>query len=113
MYHIFQVYDYKGGEQRCSINLTKSAVIARLIEAYFGDEIFVEEEPTIESLSNLISSVIDANSSSYAGGDGVVLSIFETTTDSPKLKGLDVDNFIPDMAKVILDKGLYEVEDAD
>ena len=113
MYHIFRVYNYKGGEQSCDLNLTKSEAIINLIDAYCGGGIFVDEEPTIESLSNLVSDVIDENSSSYAGGDDVVLSIFETTTNSLRLKELNVKDFIPDMAKMILDKGWYEVEDAD
>lgn len=113
MYHIFRVYGYKGGEQACDLNLTKSEAITSLIEAYCGEGVFVDEEPTIESLSKLVSDAIDENSSIYAGGDGVVLSIFKTTTNSPKLKELAVEDFIPDMAKMILDKGWYEVEDAD
>ena len=113
MYHIFQVYDYKGGEQYYYLNLSRSEAIANLVEIYCYDGIIVDEEPTIKSLSKLVSDAIDENSSLYAGGDGVVLSIFETTTDSPKLKELDVKDFIPDMAKMILDEGWYEVKDAD
>lgn len=113
MYHIFRVYNYKGGKQSCNLNLSKAEAISSLIEAYCGEEILVDEEPTIESLSKLVSDAIEENSSIYAGGDDVVLSIFKTTTDSPELRYLSVNSFIPDMAKMILDKGWYEVEDAD
>ena len=118
MYHIFRVYDYKGGKQSCDLNLTKAEAITSLIEAYcvdeiIVDEIIVDEEPTIESLSKLVSDAIDENSSLYAGGDGVVLSIFKTTANSLKLKELYVEDFIPDMAKMVLDEGWYEVENAD
>ena len=96
-YHIFRVYDYKGGELSTSINLSKESFVGEIIE-YFIDyyEIeFDQETPDILKLSkDILENIIELGI--YAGGDSQVASFFSTDELSANLKSIDLEKFIRD-----------------
>ena len=96
-YHIFRVYDYKGGELSTSLNLTKDRFVCSIIEYFIGyDEIeFNQETPDIQKLSKDILGNIN-ELSNYAGGDSIVAEFFSTDAVSANLKSLDLEKFIKD-----------------
>lgn len=101
MYHIFTVNDYKGGEQSYSINLTKEELLSELCEAFCYDLEF-PEPPTAETLKKTCINLIEERSSIYAGGDGVVMSIFETTEGSRKLIKKSINGYVNELVDYIL-----------
>ena len=96
-YHIFRVYNYKGGELSTALNLTKDKFICSII-AYFidYDEIeFNRQIPDVLKLSNDILGNIK-ELSLYAGGDSIVAEFFSTDVVSANLKSLDLEKFVKD-----------------
>lgn len=96
-YHIFRVYDYKGGELSTSLNLLKQDFIGEIIEDFIDyDEIeFNKETPDILKLSKDILGNIK-ELSNYAGGDSQVAEFFSTDDESANLKSLDLEKFVID-----------------
>ena len=96
-YHIFRVYDYKGGELSTSLNLTKDKFVCSIIEDFIDyDEIeFDQETPDILKLSKDILGNIK-ELSNYAGGDSNVAKFFITDEVSANLKSLDLEKFVRD-----------------
>ena len=96
-YHIFRVYDYKGGELSTSLNLTKDKFVCSIIEYFIEyDEIeFNQETPDIQKLSKDILGNIK-ELSNYAGGDSNVAKFFITDEVSANLKSLDLEKFVRD-----------------
>ena len=96
-YHIFRVYDYKGGELSTSINLSKDEFICSIIEYFIDyDEIeFDQEKPDILKLSKDILGNIK-ELSLYAGGNSQVAEFFSTSVESTKLESLDLEKFVRD-----------------
>ncbi len=55
-YHLFKVYDYKGGELSPSINLSKVELIEDILESFINtDSYFNKESFTYNYLLNTIS----------------------------------------------------------
>lgn len=96
-YHIFRVYDYKGGELSTSLNLLKERFVGEIIEDFIDyDEIeFNKETPDILKLSKDILGNIK-ELSNYAGGDSQVAEFFSTDEVSANLKSLDLEKFVRD-----------------
>lgn len=96
-YHIFRVYDYKGGELSTSLNLTKDKFVCSIIEYFIEyDEIeFNQETPDIQKLSKDILGNIK-ELSNYAGVDSIVAEFFSTDVVSANLKSLDLEKFVKD-----------------
>ena len=108
MYHIFTVEDYKGGEQSYSINLTKEELLSELYE-YFCYDLEFPEPPTAETLKETCINLIEERSATYAGGDGVVMSIFETTKVSRKLIEKSIDDYVDELIDYILKYEKYDM----
>jgi hypothetical protein len=96
-YHIFRVYDYKGGELSSSLNLTKDKFICSIIEYFIDyDEIeFNKEIPDIQKLSKDILENIK-ELSNYAGGDSIVAEFYRTSTESMVLESITLEKFVKD-----------------
>ena len=96
-YHIFRVYDYKGGKLSTSLNLLKQDFIGEILEDFIDyDEIeFDQETPDILKLSKDILGNIK-ELSNYAGGDSNVAKFFITDEVSANLKSLDLEKFVRD-----------------
>ena len=96
-YHIFRVYDYKGGKLSTSLNLLKQDFIGEILEDFIDyDEIeFDQENPDILKLSKDILGNIK-ELSLYAGGDSIVAEFFSTDVVSANLKSLDLEKFVRD-----------------
>ena len=110
-YHIFRVYDYKGGELSTSLNLTKDKFVCSIIEYFIEyDEIeFNQETPDIQKLSKDILGNIK-ELSNYAGGDSNVAKFFITDEVSANLKSLDLEKFVRDNILDVV-KQYCEIED--
>ena len=108
MYHIFTVEDYKGGEQSYSINLTEEELLSELCKAFCYDLEF-PEPPTAKTLKETCTDRIEERSSNYAGGDGVVMSIFETTKVSRKLIEKSIDDYVDKLIDYILKYEKYDM----
>ena len=96
-YHIFKVYDYKGGELSTSINLSKERFVGEIIENFIDyDEIeFNQGTPDILKLSkDIVRNIKEL--SNYAGGDSKVAKFFITDEVSANLKSLDLEKFVRD-----------------
>ena len=92
MYHIFQVYDYKGGELSSCINLTESQFISELVDRVIYDVEEIDLTLPLNKLKSELLSSIKA-STDYAGGDdSVVISCYKSTATG--LKPLDYEYFI-------------------
>ena len=96
-YHIFRVYNYKGGELSTALNLTKDKFVCSIIEYFIDyDKIeFNQEALDIQKLSKDILGIIK-EFSNYAGGDSIVAEFFSTDVVSANLKSLDLEKFIKD-----------------
>jgi hypothetical protein len=96
-YHIFRVYDYKGGELSTSLNLLKQNFIGEILEDFIDyDEIeFNQDTPDILKLSKDILGNIK-ELSSCAGGDSQVAEFFITDEVSANLKSIDLEKFVRD-----------------
>lgn len=110
-YHIFRVYDYKGGELSTSINLSKERFVGEIIEDFIDyDEIeFNKETLDILKLSKDILGNIK-ELSLYAGGDSDVARFFITDASSANLKSLDLEKFVRDNILDIVNQ-YCEIED--
>lgn len=107
MYHIFQVYDYKGGELSSQINLTEEEFIGELIErALNNDEIDLSL-----SISEIKLQLISAirPTTEYAGGDSIVIECFKSSDTS--LEFIDHEHFIKTNFQLFIDK-LKSYEDS-
>ena len=96
-YHIFRVYDYKGGELSTSLNLLKQDFIGEILEDFIDyDEIeFDQGTPDILKLSkDIVRNIKEL--SNYAGGDSKVAKFFITDEVSANLKSLDLEKFVRD-----------------
>ena len=96
-YHIFKVYDYKGGELSTSINLLKQDFIGEILEDFIEyDEIeFNKETPDILKLSkDIVRNIKELGK--YAGGNSQVAEFFSTDEVSANLKSLDLEKFVRD-----------------
>lgn len=91
-YHIFKVYDYKGGELISSINLNKEQFIDELTELLRFDYIIDDSEDLDfyddgniieESVIKVINafSIEDLEFSEYAGDNNTVWEAFEIIED--------------------------------
>ena len=94
-YHIFRVYDYKGGELSTSLNLTKDKFICRIIEYFIEyDEIeFNQETPDIQKLSKDILGNMKKLSSN---GISIVAEFYRTSTESMMLESIILEKFVKD-----------------
>lgn len=96
-YHIFRVYDYKGGELSTSLNLLKQDFIGEIIEDFIDyDEIeFGQGTPDILKLSkDIVRNIKEL--SNYAGGGSIVARFYCTSVKSTKLESLDLEKFVRD-----------------
>ena len=110
-YHIFRVYDYKGGELSTSINLSKEMFVDEIIEYFIDyDEIeFNQGTPDILKLSkDIVRNIKEL--SDYAGGDSKVAEFFITDEVSANLKSLDLEKFVRDNILDVV-KQYCEIED--
>ena len=110
-YHIFEVYDYKGGELSTSLNLLKQDFIGEILEDFINyDEIeFDQETPDILKLSKDILGNIK-ELSNYAGGDSQVAEFFSTDDESLELTSVNLEKFVRDNILDVV-KQYCEIED--
>ena len=110
-YHIFKVYDYKGGELSTSINLSKERFVGEIIEYFIDyDEIeFNKETPDILKLSkDIVRNIKELGK--YAYGNSQVAEFFSTDEVSANLKSLDLEKFVRDNILDVV-KQYCEIED--
>lgn len=100
MYHIFQVYDYKGGELSSQTNLTEEEFIGELIERALNyDEIDLSLS-IAEIRLQLISAIRPATES--AGGDDIVIECFKSSNNF--LEFIDHEHFIKTNFQLFIDR---------
>lgn len=99
MYHIFSVYDYKGGELLSTINLDRESLISRLAEIYYLDDYLTDMEELARY--EFFRQHIEDNSSTYAGRGDVVMEIYESSEDG-KLIEVDVYDLVPEIVDYIV-----------
>lgn len=100
MYHIFEVHDYKGGEQAFSLNLTTQQFISSLAEKF--ENVFEEKEiNTVEEIEKIIKKALDDEDyfSIYAGGGSTVLNLFRI--ENGILLEVDIYNWTYEIAEYI------------
>lgn len=108
MYHIFQVYDYKGGELSSQINLTEEEFIGELIERVLNNDEIDLSLSISEIKLQLISAIRPATK--YAGGDAaIVIECFKSSDAS--LEFIDHEHFIKTNFQLFIDK-LKSYEDS-
>ena len=105
-YHLFKVYDYKGGELSPSINLSKVELIEDILESFIDTDFYYEDEDNTPTKEEIIKHLTNVNNlpefSIYAGGDGHVADLYYTTPTGD-LEGLNKTQFIKDNASDIAD----------
>ena len=103
IFSIFKVYDYKGGELSTSVNIPLDGVIGELLESNivshpevdcWGDFFELEDDRVDGVCKNLVFS-----DDTYAGGDGVIIEVFEHIGN--KLKSRELSFFNPFFAEYI------------
>ena len=110
-YHIFKVYDYKGGELSTSINLSKERFVGEIIEYFIDyDEIeFNQGTPDILKLSkDIVRNIKEL--SKYACGDSQVAEFFSTDDESLELTSVNLEKFVRDNILDVV-KQYCEIED--
>lgn len=101
LYHVFRVYNYKGGELSHYVNMLKSNFIEFLIETFEIDSIKEEMlQADSDEQESFIIDRIEEEWSEYAGS-GIVLEIFMSSEDSSKLTAVDLYTFVPDILDYI------------
>lgn len=101
MYHIFQVYDYKGGELSIRTNLPEDDFIIELIERVLNYEKIDLSLPEPKLKLSLFSSI--KSTTLYAGGyDSIVLRCFKSSINS--LEAIDHEQFIKTNYQLFIDK---------
>jgi len=89
LYHIIQVYGYKGGELITSFNMSYEEFIAELSELFIDDYVYNIMDPNLdesEAFNKLVEinysgellTYIFDNFSSYAGNEGKVWKLYQT-----------------------------------
>ena len=102
MYHIFRVYDYKGGELSSNINLTEDEFISELIETIFNDLDAIDLKLTNDRLKNDLLSQIKPTTE-YAGRDSSI--VIECYKDTPNgLEFIEHEYFIKTNYELFLNK---------
>lgn len=90
-YHIFRVFDYKGGELCATLNLDYESALAEYC-SFIVDKIidYMEDNDckNFRITEKEVTDVIEDTFSSYAGGDHVVLKIYQSSDDG-KLRQFD------------------------
>ena len=98
-YHIFRVYNYKGGELSTALNLTKDKFICSII-AYFidYDEIeFNRQIPDVLKLSNdILGNINELSNCAGSGDDTIVAKFYCTSTESMMLESIILEKFVKD-----------------
>ena len=98
-YHIFRVYNYKGGELSTALNLTKDKFICSII-AYFidYDEIeFNRQIPDVLKLSNdILGNIKELSNYAGYGDDTIVAKFYCTSTESMMLESIILEKFVKD-----------------
>ena len=98
-YHIFRVYNYKGGELSTALNLTKDKFICSII-AYFidYDEIeFNRQIPDVLKLSNdILGNIKELSNYAGNGDDTIVAKFYCTSTESMMLESIILEKFVKD-----------------
>lgn len=107
LYHVFQVYDYKGGELRSDINMKYDDFVSFLSSHYegvLGDiEILADDSliAVIEKLEKVIEEGAFDNDGSYAGcDDGDIIEMYYTSQTNPGLHPVDVSDVVVGLAKL-------------
>jgi hypothetical protein len=100
-FSIFQVYDYKGGKLKTSVNLNESAFYSELAELFEGIDLDIENS-SIEEIVNILKDAEKQKDfySTYAGSDGGFCGeIYEHV--SGNLVGVSVSDFFHEIATYI------------
>lgn len=116
---IFKVYDYKGGELSSDYNLDYKKFINSLVDIFkiYGDvNINISEirdlkikgvldetnEKELEFVINKLKNRVNADDfySIYASNDGFCGELFEV--EDGKMKEVSIDDYLEDIAKIIL-----------
>jgi len=97
LYHIFRVYDYKGGELSPNTNLDRLGVCNEIIEYFFEDNLKLDQNE--EDLKKTMREIVNENSSTYAGGDGWCGEIF--FTENNILKSCSISSFFDDIIDIL------------
>ena len=99
-YHLFKVYDYKGGELSSNINLSKVKVIKDILET-LDTNFYYDNEDTPLTKEEIITHIKDPSNlpefSEYAGGDDTVAELYYTTLTGD-LEEINITEFIKDNA---------------
>jgi len=109
LYHIIQVYGYKGGELITSFNMSYEEFIAELSELFIDDYIYnvmdsnLDESEIFNKLAEindcgeLLQYIFD-NSSSYAGNERKVWKLYQTV-DNKMIKLSLTQTILDDVVK--------------
>jgi len=109
LYHIIQVYGYKGGELITSFNMSYEEFIAELSELFIDNYIYnvldsdLSESEVFNKLTEinysgeLLTYIFD-NSSSYAGNEGKVWKLYQTV-DNKMIKLSLTQTILDDVVK--------------
>lgn len=110
-YHIFNVYNYKGGSQGISANMYKDQFIEELIENYisFEDLRFNKKNPDVKQIADHIKNNIK-QLSEYAGDSSLVATFCVTEIKSSFLTFIDLDEFINENIVEVLKQFLLEYD---
>jgi hypothetical protein len=98
LYHLFRVYDYKGGELSASTNLSRLDICNEIIEYFFNDD-KLKIDQNNEDLKKTMGRIVNENSSIYAGGDDWCGNIF--FTEDKILKSCSISSFFDDIIDIL------------
>lgn len=100
-YHLFKVYDYKGGELSTELNLSKIHLIREILESFIDTDFFYEAEDDgiILTEEDIVKHFKNVNNlpefGIYAGGDSYVAELYYTATNGD-LEEINITQFIKD-----------------
>jgi len=84
MYHIFRVWDYKGGELSSDVNLDRESFIENLAER-MSDSYLDESHNTLEKIKARVKRLVEQkyNGNDFLGNhDGFMGEIYQSSTEA-------------------------------
>ena len=101
-YHLFRVYDYKGGELSTTLNLSKVELIEEILDTFIDTDFYYTDDTTTLTEKEIVKHLTNVNNlpefSLYAGGDDSYVAELYYTKPNGDLEEIDITEFIIDNA---------------
>lgn len=104
LYHVFRVFEYKGGELRTKVNMNKESFLSDISDVFESAFYHVDDEVSeleVSKILELLKKEISKKGfySTYAGGEGFVGKLYYA--ENGKLIEINLKDTLEDLAEYI------------